>query len=155
MVGKNSLFARVTDELTEAMRARDAVRRNALRNIRAAFLTEAKRDGSEELGDEACTQILRRLEKQRGESIEAFAAAGRDEQAAAERAELAIIQELLPQLADEAQTRAWVAEAVAATGAESPRDTGRVMGALMKAHKGEIDGNLAKRLVAETLAESS
>ena len=72
--------------------------------------------------------------------------------AANERAELAVVQEFLPSLADEAQTRGWVEEAIAASGAASPGDMGRVMGALMKAHKGDIDGNIAKKIAQELLS---
>ncbi len=107
-----SIFDAVTDQMKDAMRAKEAIRLGALRGIRAAFLTELKRDGSERLGDEVCTAILRRLEKQRKESIEAFEGGGREEMAANERAELAVIQEFLPSLADEAQTRGWVEEAI-------------------------------------------
>ena len=57
----------------------------------------------------------------------------------------------LPKLADEATTRAWVQEAIAAAGATEPRHVGKVMGQLMRAHRGEIDGGLAKRLVAAML----
>jgi uncharacterized protein YqeY len=144
----------VTRSLTEAMRAKDSPRTNALRNIRAAFLTEMKKDNSEALADEVCVQLLRRLEKQRRESIEAFERAGRTEQAAAERAELQVIGEFLPQLADESTTRVWLAEAIQASGAKSPADAGRVMSALMKVHRGEVDGALAKRLLHELLPPS-
>jgi hypothetical protein len=141
----------VSRELREAMRARDARRTAALRSIRAAFQNEMKKDGSESLSDEAAVACLRRLEKQRHESIEAFEGAGRPERAAAERAELAVVQSFLPRLAGEETTRAWVREAIAASGASGPGDLGRVMGALMKAHKGEVDGALARRLAAEAL----
>ena len=143
----------VSESIKQAMRERDSARVSALRNIRAAFLTEMKKDGSESLSDEACLQQLRRLAKQRKESIEAFAGAGREEQAAAERAELALIETYLPSLADEAQTRAWVEAAIQETGASTPSDVGRVMGTLMKSHKGDIDGSVAKRLAAELLAD--
>ena len=66
-------------------------------------------------------------------------------------AELAIIDTFLPSLADEDTTRAWVAAAIEESGASGPGDVGRVMGALMRAHKGEVDGNLAKRLAQEAL----
>jgi hypothetical protein len=141
----------VTRALTDAMRAKDSARTNALRNIRAAFLLEMKKDNSESLADETCMQLLRRLEKQRRESIEAFEAAGRTEQAKAERAELDVIGEFLPRLADEATTRAWLEAAVRESGAKTPADAGRVMQALMKVHKGEVDGSLAKRLLGELL----
>lgn len=141
-------------ELREALRARDPNRLRALRNIRAALQNEMKKDGSESLADEVATACLRRLEKQRHESIEAFEGAGRAERAAAERAELAVVESFLPRLAGKEATREWVREAIAASGATGPGDLGRVMGALMKAHKGEVDGALARRLAAERLGSS-
>ena len=146
------ILEQVSAQLRDAMRAKDSLRTNALRGIRAAFLTEMKRDGSDELSDEVCVTLLRRLEKQRRESIEAFEAAGRDERAAAERSELGVIQEFAPSLADEAQTRAWIEAAITETGASSERDMGRVMGALMKEHRGDVDGGLARRIAAELLS---
>jgi uncharacterized protein YqeY len=142
----------VSTQMKEAMRAKDKLRLNVLRSMRTAFLNEMKKDNSEEVSDEVCVSLLRKLEKQRKESIDAFEKAGREEQTAAERAELLIIQEFLPQLADEEQTRVWVQEAIASSGAEQPGDMGRVMGAMMKAHKGEIDGTLAKNIAAELLS---
>ena len=142
----------VTTRLTEAMKARDSDRVTALRAVRAAFLVERKKDNAQSLSDEVCMELLRRLAKQRRESIEAFESAGRPERAAAERAELAVVEEFLPALADEATTRAWVEEAIATTGAAAPSDVGRVMGAVMKAHKGAVDGPLARRLAQELLA---
>jgi hypothetical protein len=141
-------------ELREALRARDPLRLRALRNIRAAFQNEMKKDGSETLADEAATACLRRLAKQRRESIEAFEAGGRAERAAEERGELAVLESFLPRLAGEERTREWVAEAIAACGASGPGDLGRVMAALMAAHKGEVDGALARRLAAERLRGS-
>jgi len=146
-----AIFDTVTAQMTEAMKAKDAPRLAALRGIRAAFLNETKKDNSKSLPDEVCISLLRRLEKQRNESIEAFEAAGRPERAAEERAELAVIHQFLPHLADDAKTRAWVAEAIAATHATKPSDVGRVMRAVMKAHKGDVDGNLAKKIASELL----
>jgi hypothetical protein len=146
-----ALFDDVKTALSAALKAKDAPRLAALRSIRAAFLVEQKKDNAETVPDEVCIILLRRLEKQHHESIEAFEKAGRPERVAEERAELAVIEELLPRLADEATTRAWVEQAIAASGAAKPGDLGRVMGALMKAHKGEVDGNLARRLAAERL----
>lgn len=147
-----AIFDDVNTLMKEAMKAKDAARVAALRGIRAAFLHELKKDNSDSLDDETCVGILRRLAKQRKESLEAFAAAGRDEMAAAEKAEFAVIQEFLPSLADEAQTKAWVEAAIAATGASGPGDKGKVMGALMKSHKGEIDGGLAQKIAGELLS---
>lgn len=145
------IFDDVSAQMKDALRAKDAARLAALRGIRAAFLVELKKDGREELPDAECVAILRRLEKQRRESIEAFEQAGRSDRADAERAELAVVQSFAPSLADEATTRGWVEAAIAETGAAGPKDLGRVMGALMKAHKGEVDGTLARRLAQERL----
>jgi uncharacterized protein YqeY len=141
----------VTREMQAALKGKAPERLSALRNIRAALLVEMKKDNSKTLADGVSVAVLRRLEKQRLESIEAFEKAGRPERVADERAELAVVQEFLPKLADEATTRAWVEEAIAATGAAKPGDVGRVMGAVMKAHKGDVDGNLARRIAAEKL----
>jgi uncharacterized protein YqeY len=146
-----NLVETVTAQMKTAMKAKDAARLAALRNIRAAFLVEMKKDGAETLEDTTSIAVLRRLAKQRQESIEAFTAAQRPERVAEERAELGVIEEFLPRLADEATTRAWVEEAIAASGATSAKELGKVMGALMKAHKGDVDGDLARRIAAERL----
>lgn len=141
----------VTEQMKQAMKARDERRLVALRSMRTAFLNEMKKDGSSSISDAVCEGLLRKLEKQRKESIEAFTNAGREELAAAERGELAVIQEFLPKLADEAKTREWIEAAIVQTGAASAKDVGKLMGALMKAHKSEIDGDLARRLAQERL----
>jgi uncharacterized protein YqeY len=145
------IFESVSAQLNEARKAKDETRLTALQSIRAAFLNETKKDNSTTLSDEACIALLRKLEKQRQESIDAFTNAGRADRAAVEQAELAVIRTFLPQLADEATTRRWVEEAIAGSGAASQKEIGKVMGALMKAHKGEMDGNLARKLATELL----
>jgi uncharacterized protein YqeY len=141
----------VTSQMKAAMKAKEALRLSTLRSMRTVFLNEMKKDGSDSVSDEVCQTLLRKLEKQRKESIEAFTKGDRPEMAENERAELAVIQEFLPQLADEAQTRAWVEAAIAQTGAAGAKEMGKVMGALMKAHKTEIDGTLARGIVQELL----
>ncbi len=147
-----AIIDEVSEQMKESMRAKDKARTAALRNIRAAFIEALKSDGSETLSDDQAVAILTRLAKQRRESIEAYDAGGRDDLAAAERSELAVIEGWLPTMADEATLRSWVAEAVAATGAAGPSDMGKVMGALMQAHKGAFDGKLGSKLVREALA---
>ena len=142
----------VVSQLKVAMKARDKPLVAGLRSIRAALLVEAKATGADTVPDDAAIKILRRLAKQRGESIDAYQSAGRTELVEEERSELAVIETFLPSLADEATTRAWVSQAIASTGAATPGDIGRVMGALMKAHRGEIDGGLANRIARELLA---
>ncbi len=74
------------------------------------------------------------------------------EQGEAGKGELAVIQAYRPGLADEATTRAWVEAAIAASGADSPKLLGKVMGVLMKEHKGEVDAGLAKQIAGELLS---
>jgi uncharacterized protein YqeY len=146
-----AILERVSEELKDAMRAKDKSRIDGLRGIRAAFIEALKVDGSTELADDKAQDILRRLAKQRRESIDAFGAGGRADLVAEETNALAVIESFLPKTADEATTRQWVADAIASTGATSARDIGKVMGALMAAHRAELDGKLANKIVRELL----
>ncbi|MFM2161663.1 MAG: hypothetical protein RLZZ383_1175 [Pseudomonadota bacterium] len=147
-----ALIDTINADLKDAMKARDAARTNAIRNIRSAFLEALKVDGKETLTDEQAITVLRGLSKRRAESITAYDAAGRPEMADAERAELAVIEAYLPQLADEATVTGWVEAAIAATGATGPKDMGKVMGKLNAEHKGTFDGGLASAVVKARLA---
>ncbi len=146
-----SIFLTVNEQLKEAMRARDADRTRGLRGIRAAFIVEMKADNSETLNDERCVKALRSLAKQRRDSIDSYTAAGREDLAATEQAELNVIDELLPKLADEATTEAYVAAAIAACGATSVKELGKVLGLVMKSHKDEVDGALVKAVATRLL----
>lgn len=142
----------VSDQMKAAMRSKDKVRLGALRSVRAAFIEALKADGAETLADDKAIVILRKLAKQRKESIDAFDSAGRTDLAEQERGELAVLEDFLPSLADEATTTEWVKAAIAESGAQSPADMGRVMGAVMKAHKGDVDGGLTKKIALQLLS---
>ena len=146
-----SIVERVTEEMKSAMRAKDKPRLGALRMIRAGII-ELQKSGKGDVDDDAALTLLRKLKKQRVDAAETYEGAGRSDLAASERAELAVIEEFLPQLADEAQTLAWVREAIAASGAEAPNHLGKAMGALMRAHKAEVDGSLARKLLQQELS---
>ncbi len=145
------LLEQISADLKASMLARDAARTGGIRMIRAAFI-ELEKDGKGAVTDERCIEALRRLKKQREDSIDAYSKANREDLAAVERAELAIIEAYLPKQADEATTLAWVKEAITAAGATSAKEAGKVMGALMKAHKADVDGALAKKLIEAQLA---
>lgn len=146
-----SILERVSEELKDAMRSKDKGRIDGLRGIRAAFIEALKVDGATELADDKALDVLRRLAKQRKESIDAFGAGGRPDLVAEETAALTVIESFLPRVADEDTTRRWVQEAIAASGATSARDMGKVMAALMAAHRAELDGKLANKIVRELL----
>lgn len=145
-----TLIERVSDELKKAMLARDAARTTGLRMIRAAFI-ELEKEGKGPVTDDRCLEALRRMKKQREESIAIYDQQGRDDLSAQERIELGVIDGMLPKLADEAQTLIWVKEAVAASGATSAKETGKVMGLLMKSHKNDVDAALVKALITKEL----
>ena len=145
-----TLIERVSDELKKAMLARDTARTTGLRMIRAAFI-ELEKEGKGAVTDDRCLEALRRMKKQREESIAIYDQQGRDDLAAQERVELGVIDGMLPKLADEAQTLIWVKEAVAASGATSAKETGKVMGLLMKSHKNDVDAALVKALITKEL----
>ena len=147
-----SLVQTITDQMKTAMRDKDKTRVATLRSLRAAFLNAMKADGSESLSDEQALAIVRKQAKQRQDAMDAFEKAGRDDLFATEKAELEIIDTFLPSLADADQTRAWVEAAISTTGASSPKEMGKVMGAVMKDHRSEVDGNLVRQIATELLA---
>ncbi len=126
---------RILEDVKQAMRARDRERLAALRLITAA-IKQREVDGREALDDTAVLAVLDKMVKQRRESAEQYAAAGREDLAARERFEIEVIRAYLPEpLAPEA-LEALIEEVLAATGASTMRDMGRVMGAL----KGRLQG---------------
>jgi hypothetical protein len=145
-----SLVEQVSAELKKAMLAKDAGRTTALRMIRASFI-ELEKEGKGAVTDERCLEALRRIKKQREDSIAAYESGGRKDLADAERAELSVVESFLPQLAGEEQTLAWVREAIAASGATTAKEMGKAMGALMKAHKADVDAAVARKLLEREL----
>jgi hypothetical protein len=141
------------DEMTAAMRSRDALRRDTLRMAWNAVYAVEKRDRST-LDDEAMTAVLAREVKTRRESVEAFRLGGREDLATKEEQEIAILSELLPEALGDAELAALVDEAISATGASSPRDMGRVMGWLAPRTRGRADGKQVAGLVSRALAQA-
>jgi uncharacterized protein len=146
-----SLRDRLQDDITAAMRGGDALRRDVLRMAtNAAYNLEKK--NQKPLTEDELVGVLAREVKTRRESVEAFRAAGREDLATKEEAEIAILSEYLPQALSEAEVSALVDEAVAATGATSARDMGKVMGWLAPKTRGRADGKVVSGLVAKALA---
>lgn len=137
--------------MRDAMRARDQRRVSTLRMAMAAAHNRQIELGRE-LTDDEVIEVLGRQLKQRRESIEQFRAGGREELAAAEEAEAAILAEFLPEQLSPDELRDLVRAAVAETGASGPADMGRVMGALMPKVRGRADGKAVSEEVRRQLA---
>jgi uncharacterized protein YqeY len=146
-----SLVERIEGEVKEAMLARDTRRRDALRLILAS-LRSAEKELQRPLSGDEELQVLQRERKRRIEAADAFRAGGRDEQAEQEEAELAILQEFMPEPLSEEELERIVDDAIAETGATSIRDMGRVMADVMPQIAGRADGSAVGQLVREKLA---
>jgi uncharacterized protein len=146
-----SLVERIEGEVKDAMLARDATRRDALRLILNS-LRSAEKDLQRPLSEDEELQVLQRERKRRNEAAEAFRAGGREEQAAQEEAELAVLEEFMPEPLSEDELERIVDDAIAETGATSLRDMGRVMADVMPQVAGRADGSAVGQIVREKLA---
>ncbi|WP_338548625.1 GatB/YqeY domain-containing protein [Roseovarius phycicola] len=139
------LRKRVGDTLKQAMKDKDATRLGTLRLINAAIKDQdiAQRgsdsDTGEGVGDAEILAILGKMTKQRMESARAYEEGGRLDLAETERAEISVIEEFLPRQLDEAEVSDAIKAAINATGAESIRDMGKVMGHLKDQYTGQMD----------------
>ena len=146
-----SLRDRIQTDLTAAMRSGDSLRRDVLRMVtNAAYNLEKKEQ--RQLSEDEYLAVLTREVKTRRESVEAFRKGGREDLATKEESEIAILGEFLPQALSDDELRALVDEAVAATGATSGREIGKVMGWLSPRTRGRADGKRVHELVAQSLA---
>ena len=145
-----SLITTIEDEIKEAMKARDAERRDALRLIVNA-LKGSEKELQRPLSDDEELQVLQRERKKRVEAAEAFRAGGREEQAATEERELAILEEFMPEPLSEEEIEEIIDDAIAEVGATSMADLGRVMADVMPQIAGRADGSSVSQIVREKL----
>lgn len=149
-----ALKDRLNDDLKDAMRQRDAKRRNTLRLLLSAIrYEEIARKG--DLDDDAVTQTLSKQAQQRRDSIEAYAKGDRPDLVAQEQAELDIIRAYLPEPMSEDEVGAIVQAAIADAGATGPQDMGKVMGRIMPQVRGRADGKQVSAMVQERLRSIS
>ena len=146
-----SAIQRLEEELRDARLARDDARRDAL-SLLLSSLRSAEKDLQRELTGDEELQVLQRERKRRVEAAEAFSNAGREQQAAAEEAELAVLEEFMPAQLSEEELEEIVDDAIAEVGATSMRDLGRVMADVMPQVAGRADGSMVSQLVREKLA---
>ena len=156
MVQQNTMKQRIQDDMLTAMKSRDKARLEALRLVKAKMMEaevalRGKKGRDYTLEDSEAITVLSSCAKQRRDSIDSYKEAGRDDLAANEEAELAIIQEYLPRQLGDDEIERIVKEAIASTGAMSPRDIGAVMKIVMPMVKGAADGKAVNRIVSRQL----
>jgi hypothetical protein len=133
------------------MRSGAALRRDTLRMAESAIYNAEKRD-RRTYSDDDVAGILAREVKTRRESVEAFRKGGREDLAEKEDLEIAILSEFLPDQLSGEEIAALIAEAVAATGATTPKDMGKVMGWLAPRTRGRADGRVVSQAVTAALS---
>ncbi|NLC59869.1 MAG: GatB/YqeY domain-containing protein [Gammaproteobacteria bacterium] len=140
----------LTEDMKAAMKSGDKARLGVIRLINAA-IKQKEVDERIELDDAAVIAVLGRMLKQRRDSVSQYEAAGREDLAAVERAEIAVIEGYLPAQMDEAAINAEIDAAIASTGASGPADMGKLMGALKPKLAGKADMGLVSKLVKQKL----
>ena len=147
-----SLKQQITDDMKSAMRAKETARLGAIRLLLAA-MKQREVDERIELSDTDIVTIIDKMIKQRRDSISQFEAAGRQELADAEQFEIGVLQAYMPQAMTEAEIAAAVNEAVAASGAASPQEMGKVIALLKPRLAGRADMGKVSALVKARLSQ--
>jgi len=147
-----SLKEQITEDMKNAMRAKETGRLGTIRLLLAA-MKQKEVDERVELDDAAVIAIVEKLIKQRKDSISQFQAAGRDDLVAIENAELVVLQAYMPAQMSEAEVAAVVAEAVAQVGASGPQDMGKVMGIVKPKLAGKADMGVVSAQVKAALTQ--
>ena len=146
-----SLKEQIKNDIKDAMRAKEIVKRDTLRNIQTA-IKQIEVDERRELSDADVEAILMKYLKQREDAKTQFADAGRDDLVEKENAEIAIVKAYLPEPMDDAELEAILKEVIAKTGAESMKDMGKVMGAAKAAIGSRADGGRINVMVKKLLS---
>lgn len=149
-----SLKEQIGEDIKTAMKAKDTLRLQTVRGIKKAILdkeVELRPQGQDSLTPEQEIELLSQQAKQRRDSIEQFTNAGRDDLAAKESQELAIIETYLPEQVSDEEVAKIIDELIASSGATTMKDLGKVMGPAMKQLKGKADGKKIQELVKSRL----
>ena len=148
-----ALYDQVSNDIKEAMKARDKVRLETLRNIKKVFIEAKTAPGSNDtLEDADALKILQKLAKQGNESAETYKQQNREDLAAEELAQVAVIEQYLPKPISEEEIEAAVKAIVEETGGSSMKDMGKVMGMASKQLAGRADGKVISTIVKKLLA---
>ena len=147
-----SLEQSIMADLKTAMLSKNEVGLRAIRAIKSAILLAKTSAGGKELSEEDEVKMLQKLVKQRQESITIYETQQREDLAAPEREEVAIISKYLPEMLSEEDVRKAVKAAIEQTGAKSPAEMGKVMGVVTKALAGKADNKMVSAVVKELLS---
>jgi uncharacterized protein YqeY len=143
-----NLFDTISNDIKTAMLAKDKIRLEALRGVKKEFLEAKTAKGADgDLSDDVALKIIQKMVKQRKESAAIYTEQNRPELAEKELAEVAALEEYLPKQLSPEELEKIIQEIIAQTGATSPKDMGKVMGAATKALAGKAEG----RLISETV----
>jgi uncharacterized protein len=147
-----TLLSTLNDDMKTAMKAKDKETLQVIRMLKASIQNEQVKKGAD-LNEEEELTVLSREMKQRRDSLTEFEKADRTDLAEKVKGEIAIVEKYLPAQLDEAEIRQIVAGAIEKTGASSPKEFGKVMGAVMPQVKGKADGNQVNAIVKELLGQ--
>ena len=146
-----SMELQIQQDIKAAMLAKEKVRLESLRAIKAAILLAKTADGSESIADEVVVKIIQKLVKQRKETAEIYKQQNREELAAQELAEAAAMEVYLPKQMSEEELEAELKKIIAQVGATGPQDMGNVMGTATKALAGKAEGRMISAMVKKLL----
>lgn len=148
-----ALFEQISEDIKSAMKARDKVALEALRNIKKVFLEAKTAPGANDtLEDADALKILQKLAKQGKESAQTFLANNRQDLADSELAQVEVIERYLPKALEESEIESIVKEIIAQIGAQGMKDMGKVMGIASKQMAGRADGRIISTIVKKLLA---
>ena len=148
------LFDQISNDIKEAMKARDKVRLEALRNIKKVFIEAKTAPGAGDVLDDAqALKILQKLAKQGHDSADLYTSQNRPDLAEAELAQVGVIESYLPKQMTEEEIEAVVCSIIAQTGAQSMKEMGKVMGVASKQLAGKADGKKISEVVKRLLAQ--
>lgn len=142
----------VMEQMKTAMKAKDSVALESLRAIKSALLMASTESGAGELSEADETKLVQKLVKQRKDSAAIFTEQGREDLAGPELAQVAIIEQFLPEQLTEQEIEKVVVQTIAATGATSMQDMGKVMGMVSKELAGQADGKTISTIVKNKLS---
>lgn len=146
------MFDRISNDIKEAMKAKDKVRLETLRNVKKYFLEAKTAPGANDtLTDEAAVKIIQKLAKQGRDAAAIYEGQGRADLAADELAQVAVLEDYLPKQLTADELDAALREIIAALGASGPQDMGRVMGTATKQLAGRAEGRAISARVKELL----